>query len=579
MKISVANYISKKLHEFGLKYVPVYQGGAVMNMIDEIGKSKKIKYYVPYHEQALSMQVDTLARFNDFAAGFVTSGPGATNLLSGVCCAWYDSIPCLFITGQVGEIHIKDKRRIRQLGFQETDTVSIFKSVTKLSIQIRNANNIGYILDKCFYIAKSGRPGPVHIDIPYNIQRTIIDTKNLKSFRFEQKTLEKKYDQINKNSIKFVKPLCLDIAKSKKPLFLIGGGVKLSKQEKKVLSICKTLKIPFVTTWMTQDITNASESLYLGSIGRSGHRSANYACSESDLIVCLGQRFAVKNILDNFGKKAKIVAIDIDYGELYDGWVKPDIKILTNLNYFVPILEKNLKNKKLKLNNWNKECLKIKEDYYKLKVLCKRKSDREKFVNSYEFFDKISYLIPKNSILFPDAGANQVWFFQAYQILKNQKIINQSGHAPMGHAIPCSIAGYYSMKSKNKKIICFTGDGGLMMNIQELEYISSHNLPIKIVILDNNVLGNTFVGARAIFEGRTHANDIKNGYNPPQTKKVLQGFGFNVLEINNNRNINKIFAKFLNTKKLTALVVKISPYQHPAELHQISLSKSQNIYL
>ena len=192
MKISVANYISKKLHEFGLKYVPVYQGGAVMNMIDEIGKSKKIKYYVPYHEQALSMQVDTLARFNDFAAGFVTSGPGATNLLSGVCCAWYDSIPCLFITGQVGEIHIKDKRRIRQLGFQETDTVSIFKSVTKLSIQIRNANNIGYILDKCFYIAKSGRPGPVHIDIPYNIQRTIIDTKNLKSFRFEQKTLEKK---------------------------------------------------------------------------------------------------------------------------------------------------------------------------------------------------------------------------------------------------------------------------------------------------------------------------------------------------------------------------------------------------
>ena len=171
---------------------------------------------------------------------------------------------------------------------------------------------------------------------------------------------------------------------------------------------------------MSQDITNASEPLYLGSIGRSGHRSANYVCSESDLIVCFGQRFAVKNILDDFGQKARIIAIDIDYGELYDGWVKPNIKIQTNLNYFVPLLSKNLKNRRLKLNDWKKECINIKKDYYKLKVLCKRKIDREKFANAYEFFDKISYLVPKNSILFPDAGANQVWFFQAYQILKNQ---------------------------------------------------------------------------------------------------------------------------------------------------------------
>ena len=147
MKISVADYITYKLQQFGLKNIPVYQGGAVMNMIDAIGRSKKINYYVPYHEQALSMQVDTLARLDGFAAGFVTSGPGATNLLSGVCCAWYDSIPCLFITGQVGEIHIKDKRKIRQLGFQETDTVSIFNSVTKFSTQIRDPNLIEYLLE------------------------------------------------------------------------------------------------------------------------------------------------------------------------------------------------------------------------------------------------------------------------------------------------------------------------------------------------------------------------------------------------------------------------------------------------
>jgi acetolactate synthase-1/2/3 large subunit len=560
MKIKISDLIANFLSKNKINTVPVYQGGAVMNLIDSIGVNKKIKYFVPYHEQALSMQVDTMARLDGFAAGFATSGPGATNLLTGVCSAFYDSIPCFFFTGQVGQIHLKKERGVRQLGFQESDIVEIFKPITKYCKQINNALEVNYELEKGLFLAKSGRPGPVLFDIPFNIQKTIVDTNKLKKF-----STKRKKNKAPKNKILKIFDLIL---KSKKPLILVGGGIKRSEQENNFIKFVEKYNLPFVTTWMSQDLCSYQHHLYNGSIGKNGHNSANILASKCDLLICLGQRFAVKNILKNFGSNAKTIAIDIDKNEIENGLIKPNVGIKCLLQDFFKVINTCKVNLINTNKAWLNECRLIKENYFKLKI---KKLKKENFINAYDFFYQISDLIPKNSILFPDAGANQCWFFQSYLQKKGQIIINHSGHSPMGHSICAAIGGFYSKNSKNKKLIAFIGDGGFMMNVQELEYIKNKKIPIKIVVLDNRCLGNTKLGTSIAFKGRTHGNDKKHGYYPPDIKNIAKGFGFQYFEyLNAGNKVLKIkFSKFLLSKKPSIFRLHLSDNQNVIEFNHL----------
>jgi acetolactate synthase-1/2/3 large subunit len=564
MKISVSKYIidffiKKKITNFF-----VFQGGAIMNLINEIGLNKKLKYVVPYHEQALSMQVDSAARIDGYSVGMVTSGPGATNILTGVCSAYYDSTPCFFITGQVGQIHLKKSKFIRQFGFQETDIVSIFKSVTKYCKQINNASEIRYELEKAFYISNNKRPGPVILDIPFNIQKEYINPNNLKKFV----PVDSK-----KNNCKIKKIIEL-IKKSKKPLFIFGGGVKKSKLSEEFLKISKKLNIPFVTTWMIQDITDYNDMFYLGSIGRNGHRSANIACEKSDLIISFGQRFAVKNIFGNFGKNAKIIAVDVDSYELHTPLAKIFLKVNVTLENFIKEF-KLVTSKKRRFNEWLNEVKLLKEKLFLINVSSKS-IDYSKFVNPFSFFNTISNFIDKKFIIHVDIGAHQTWFFQSFLQKKGQLIINHSGHGAMGHALCSSIAACFT-KFKNRKNIVFIGDGGFAMNIQELEYMKNHNLNIKIVVLNNKSLGNTFLGTLKAFN-KTYGNDKKTGYISPDIKSLSLGYKIKYMHLNNNKKVGKIFTKFINEKRNVILEVNISNFQPTAELLEIK-SESKNIYL
>ena len=561
--ITVAKYIIDFLYKKKIKTFPVFQGGAVMNFIDEIGLHPKAKYFVPYHEQALSMQVDTIARLEGFGAGFVTSGPGATNSLTGVCSAFYDSIPCFFFTGQVGQIHLKKNRGVRQLGFQETDVAAVFKPISKYCQQLNDASKVKYELEKGYHIAISGRPGPVIFDVPFNIQKTLINPKKLLSFKTKKNKINKK----EKNKILILKKI---FNESKKPLILVGGGINRSKQQKNFLKFVEKFKIPFVTTWMSQHICAYNHPLYNGSIGKNGHRSANVLTNECDLLICLGQRFGVKNIFGNFGKKAKIIAVDIDLNELNNGLVKPHAKINLLLQDFF----KFIKGIKFKKTNkfWRDYCSNLKNKIFKIFILNKNENERKKYISVYKFFDIISNIVPENSLIFPDAGANQVWFFQSFLQKKDQIITNPAGHSPMGSSVPNSIGACYSHTSKGKKILAFIGDGGLMMNLQELEHIKNHNLNIKIVVLDNRCLGNTKLGTYVTFKGRTHGNDKKNGYYPPDIKKISKAFEFNYFEFRNEseKKLKIKFKAFLNSKGSSIFRLHLSELQHVAELHQLT---------
>lgn len=377
----VSKYIIEFFKSKGIKKFYVFQGGAIMNIIHQLGSDKSLKYLVPHHEQSLSMMVDTAARLSRYGVGMVTSGPGATNILTGVCSAYYDSIPCFFITGQVGQIHIKKNKNYRQLGFQETDVVSIFKSVTKYAAQIKNKNEVQEQLEKAYQLSLQGRPGPVLLDVPFNIQNQKIKVK--KSIRTSFKKLSKK-NKLNYTNIKnTINKLDKYIKDLNKILFIIGGGIKNSKVEKKLINFLNKKKLPFALTWTSFDICNKTDNQYLGCIGKNGHRSSNIASTEADLIIALGQRFAVKNIYGQFGKNAKLVAIDIDKQEIKSNFAKIELGINIDLDTFYNKILKKVKfQKQLK---WNNRVSFLKRNLFDINVV-NNKSMNDNLVNPFVFF-------------------------------------------------------------------------------------------------------------------------------------------------------------------------------------------------
>jgi len=545
--MKITDFLAKKIKSLKINHIPLFQGGAIMNLIDSIGELKGLDYYVPYHEQSLAMSIDAYSRIKGFGVGCVTSGPGATNLITGVCCSFYDSVPCLYITGQVGQFHIKRSKEMRQRGFQETDIVSLFSSITKFSYQIKDPNEVGYIFDKAVYLAKSGRPGPVVIDLPYNIQIADINLKKIKQF------IPPKIK--NKNSKIFIKIKKINelINKSQKVAFIAGGGLRVSNTYKDFLKIAKKLNVPFVTTWASQDITSFNNKLYFGSIGRHGHQSANEVINSADLLITFGFRFSPKAINENYKKKknTKIISIDVDPRELNEAIVRPDIKICLDLKLFFNLFRK-IFIKKLKNQKWLESCSLFKEKKYinNLKI-------DNKFVNPYLFFNIFSKMIKKDAIVITDAGANLCWRMQSFNITKNQRLISAWGNSPMGYSVGAGIGASYAIK--NKQIFSLIGDGSFMMNIQELQFLKHHNLNLKIIVFDNDGLGNTKLGNEAAFAGRCHANNSDYGYYPPNIEDVIKPYKLKYFNLNKNSDIKKSINALSKYKGNAVLHVKVSP--------------------
>ena len=545
--MKLTDFLAKKIKSLKINHIPLFQGGAIMNLIDSIGELKGLDYYVPYHEQSLAMSVDAYSRIKGFGVGCVTSGPGATNLITGVCCSYYDSVPCLYITGQVGQFHIKRSKEMRQRGFQETDIVSLFSSITKFSYQIKDPNEVGYIFDKAVYLAKSGRPGPVVIDLPYNIQIADINLKKIKKF------IAPKIKNNNSKIFIKIKKINELINKSQKVVFIAGGGLRVSNTHKDFLKIAKKLNVPFVTTWASQDITSFDNKLYFGSIGKHGHQSANEVINSADLLITFGFRFSPKAINENYKKNnnTKIVSIDVDPRELNEAIVRPDIKICLDLKLFFNLFRK-IFIKKLKNQKWLESCSLFKEKKYinNLKI-------DNKFVNPYLFFNIFSKMIKKDAIVFTDAGANLCWCMQSFNITKNQRLISAWGNSPMGYSVGAGIGASYAIK--NKQIFSLIGDGSFMINIQELQFLKHHNLNLKIIVFDNDGLGNTKLGTEAAFAGRCHANNSNYGYYPPNIEDVIKPYKLKYFNLNKNSDIKKSINALSKYKGNAVFHVKVSP--------------------
>lgn len=471
-----------------------------------------------HHEQAGAFAAEAYARINGrLGVAMATSGPGALNMLTGIGSCFFDSVPCLFITGQVNTYEYKFNRSVRQMGFQETDIVSVAKPLTKYSEMVVYADNIRYCLEKAVFLAKNGRPGPVLLDIPMNIQRSQIEPERLESFYDSEECHElQKIPKLGSVQVDEVLQLMVG---AERPVILVGGGVRTAMATQELQSLVEETGIPVVTSLMGLDAMPHDNDAFFGMIGSYGNRYSNLTLANSDFLLILGSRLDSRQTgtrPDTFARAAKRVHVDIDPDEL-NARVNVDIAIQYNINDFLVVLNNNLAGyAKPDLSNWYR----VIEGYQRKYPTISEPTEFQN-MNPNLFMEKLSYCCAKGDIVCLDVGQNQMWAAQSFHVKEGQRMLTSGGMGAMGFALPASIGA--TLAAPGKRAIVISGDGGMQINTQELDTIANHKLPIKIFILNNGCLGMVRQFQDMYFGGRQQSTVI--GYGCPDLVKIAEAYG------------------------------------------------------
>jgi len=556
--VKLANYVAQFLARLGIKHVFAVSGGASLRLIHGVAETPGITFICPQHEQAGAMAADGYSRATGkLGAAITTSGPGATNLLTGVCCAYYDSVPVIFITGQVATFRMRGSTGVRQIGFQETATVDIYKPVTKYAVLITDPKKIRYELEKACAIATSGRPGPVLIDIPDNIQREEITPELLEPFR--SGLPPKKSPTLTKE----IKKCCDFIAAAKRPMIILGWGIRLAKAEKETREFINNVGFPVVPTWGMADFLPASHPLTVGTFGTHGTRFANFAVQNADLIFSIGSRLDTKatgSPANTFAREAKKVVIDIDANELrkFEKFgLKIDLLINTDAKDFLQAMNKRVAGiKKQNIAQWLKQIAHWKKKY----PICLPRYYQEKDVNPYVFVKELHQHCRQGEKLVVDTGCTIAWMMQGFAFKKGQRLYHDWNNTAMGWALPASIG--VSLAFNKRPIICITGDGALQMNIQELVTVMKHRLPLKIFLINNH--GHSMIQQTQDqwYGSRYFASSVAGGLAFPDFSKVAMAYGFRTITITKNNEVGEKIRTVLETAGPVFCNVEIKPEQH-----------------
>lgn len=513
--IKVSDYIIKFLEVNNINTAFCITGGAAAHLMESIRESQ-IKVYHNYHEQACAMAAEGYARItNNPALVLVTNGPGSSNTITGVIGAWQDSLPMIVISGQVPTHQTLSKQsnlQLRQLGLQEADIISMVKHCTKFAIQCSSASDVPTILEHAYRTCISDRMGPVWIDVPIDIQAELLDIQPPKAIAAEEKT------QIFKNEIETIKGL---INKSKKPLVLVGNGVHLAKCESSLLKFINSVGIPVVSTWNASDIFNYVDNNYVGNFGLLGERVANYAVQNCDLLLCFGSRLSIPctgyNTKD-FAKNAYKVVIDIDDNELKKSTLNIDLPIVADLRHLM---------QEVLQHEFNSECKQWKVHLTTLKtkhnIFEEPHSRVDGFVNSFDFMNELSKCLVEDDIVVTDMGTSFTCTMQALRNIGKNRLFTSSALCSMGFGLPGAIGAY--MGNPKARVICIAGDGGFQMNVQELQTVKHHQLPIKIIILNNNGYLAISLMQDNLFDKKRFGADTESGVSSPDFCNLANAYG------------------------------------------------------
>lgn len=554
--IKVTDYITKYLVKNGVKDVFMISGGGAMHLVDSVGRQKGLRFVCPHHEQAAAMAAEGYSRVSDkLGVVVVTSGPGGTNTLTGVIGQWLDSIPCLYLSGQVKrETTIESCRDLglRQLGDQEINIVDIVRPVTKFATILDNAVDVRFKLEKAIYIATHGRPGPVWLDIPLDIQASMVDERSLKAYD------EKNEPALQEGRITAkVRELLERLKKAKRPVIICGHGIRLAGKQSQFLSLAERLKIPLLTTFNGFDLVSSDNKLFVGRIGTVGDRAGNFALQNADFVLSIGSRNNIRQVSydwKSFARRAFKVLVDIDKTELQKPTIKPDIGINSDAGVFIKAMSNILRSADLpNWNGWLGWCRERKEKY---PVVLPEYRKIKKLVQPYYFVQELTRQLEKNINVVAGNGTACVTLFQAGIVQKGQRMFWNSGCASMGYDLPASIGA--CIANGGKKTICLAGDGSLMMNIQELQTVAHLNLPLKIFVL-NNYGYISIKQTQDSFFGKRVACDSSCGVSFPNIRKVGEAFGLKTEVIDNHETMSKKIAKILRTNKPCLCEVRLVP--------------------
>lgn len=550
MKLKLSDYLVKYLEGI-TDSVFLVSGGGHMHTVDSIGRSAKLKSYCCHHEQACALAAEGYSRTNNNKIGVVcvTTGPGGTNVITGVAASWVDGIPIMIIAGQVRK-EVKLSRKdiengLRRLGEpQEINLLDCVKPITKYAVCVENPNEIKYHLQKAVYLAKSGKPGPVWIEIPLDVQSAQINEKNLRGFKIPKKP---------KYNIPFKKIAKL-LNDAKRPLMIVGNGIRLAGGVTELWNFIEKTKINVVSAMSGTDLVNSDYPYYLGEQGLSGVETANFAVDNCDLLLIVGTRMQIRNTsfnYKNFAKNAVKIMVDIDKPELFKRTLKIDMPVMCDAKEFLT----GIARQKIKLKRWDVEKKQTPIEHSK------------KYVDVYKFLESLSkkcnYPVVTTNGLAAEAP------HQALRLEKNQRLITNTAFGEMGKGLPMSIGACAALGKK--PVICIEGDGSIMMNIQELQTVIYHKLPIKIFLLNNEgyySIRNTHLK----FFNKIFAADENSGISFPRWEKLAPAWGIKYESIKNENDFSKI-KNVLDFNGPIFCEIFIDPYQKKLPAWEAGLFK------
>jgi acetolactate synthase I/II/III large subunit len=537
--IKISDYIVKLLEERGADTVFLVTGGGAMHLNDSLGRSERIRNVFCHHEQACAIAAEGYARTSGkLGLVNVTTGPGGLNTLTGLMGQWTDSVPVLYISGQVRYDTTVDSQRgkidLRQLGDQEVDIISVVKPLTKFAVTIKDPKDVRFVMEKALHEAMNGRPGPVWIDVPHNVQSAMIDETTLKGFDAPASSSPANLkDQVGKT----VKML----SQAQRPIVVCGQGTRISQTIDLVKEFCLIHRVPVVTTISNFDAIPDDFPGYSGRIGTVGQRAGNLCLQNADLVLFLGTRNNIRQISytwKHYCRAAKKVAVEIDETELRKPLISYDLPIHADLRDFMPLLLHGVK--KANLPDWTSWMEWCKERQHRFPVLTEEQRHSNK-LNPYHFANELTKLLPEGALVATANGTASLCMFQSGIIKPNQRVLINSGCAAMGYDLP---AAEGMAVASGRDVVCLSGDGSFQMNLQELATMSYNKLPVKIFYLDNGGYA-SIRQTQDNFFGRRRGIDASNGIGFPDTKKLAAAYGIKHFEIMGKEDMVNTMGKVL----------------------------------